>query len=68
MATRHQPAAKKMNGYLVSKAANQKPTGTKQRSEAEEQLIEWLEKVEGRKLTEQEKNLAIAQAEMMGGL
>jgi hypothetical protein len=34
----------------------------------ERKLIEWLEKVEGRKLTEQEKNLAIAQAEMMGGL
>ena len=66
MATRHQPAGIRKNGYLMSQAAKQKPTGTKRRNEAEERLIAWLEKEEGRKLTEQEKNLAIAQAEIMG--
>jgi len=52
----------------MSQAVKEKPTGTKPRSEAEERLIVWLEKEEGRKLTEQEKNLAIAQAELMGNL
>jgi len=59
---------KKKEWYLMSQAADQKPTGTKPRSEAEERLIAWLEKEEGRKLTEPEKNLAIAQAESVGDL
>ena len=52
----------------MSTPHSKKPTGTKQRSEAEEKFIASLEKYLGRKLSEQEKNLAIGQAEAMGDL
>jgi hypothetical protein len=52
----------------MSQAAKEKSTGMKRRSAAEEQLIVEFEKALRRKLTEQEKNLAIAQAEHIGDL
>jgi hypothetical protein len=52
----------------MNAAPNKRPTGTKQRSEAEEQFIKELEKYLGEKLSEQEKNLAIKQAEQVGDL
>jgi hypothetical protein len=38
------------------------------RSDKEQEFINWLEKHLGRKLSEQEKNLAIKQAESVGDL
>ena len=41
---------------------------SKPRSAAEEQFLAWLEKHLGRKLSEQERNMAIVQAEQIGEL
>jgi hypothetical protein len=43
-------------------------TEPKQRSAAEREFIQSLEKYLGRELSEQEKNLAILQAEQIGDL
>lgn len=52
----------------MNQAIKQKPTGTKPRSAAEEQFIADLEKYLGRKLTDKEQNMAVAQAEQIGEL
>ncbi len=44
------------------------PTAKPKRTPEELQFLSFMERLEGRPLTEQEANLAIAQAELMGEL
>jgi hypothetical protein len=60
-------------GYQMNEAQDTQTTGTPKSkpvelSPKEQELIDWLEKEEGRKLTQQEVNLTLDQARQFGRL